>query len=119
MPGPRRFRARRAGRWARRLWRRQNSPFDGVFEDIFEKMFGRFGKAERGKATGEGEALRMQAQISLEEAFVGLKTTICIPTSVTGKACRSTERKEVPSPACRSAGPAASIARRTPSRASF
>ena len=69
----------------------QGGPFGGGFEDIFEEMFGRFGgggRGGRGGATGRGQDLRTQVEVTLEEAFSGTKTNIRIPSSVSCEACK-------------------------------
>jgi molecular chaperone DnaJ len=61
--------------------------FEGGLGDIFEQMFGggrRGGGAERAQT---GADLRAQVEISLAEAFAGVKTTVRIPTRVTCDAC--------------------------------
>jgi molecular chaperone DnaJ len=67
-------------------------PFGGDFADIFEEMFGRFGGGggrSRG-AAGRGADLRQQVEISLEEAFAGVKKTVRVPSSVVCEACKGT-----------------------------
>ncbi|MFL1464010.1 molecular chaperone DnaJ [Roseococcus sp. DSY-14] len=63
----------------------------GGFEDIFEEMFGRFGGRQGGGAgrasAGRGADLRTEVQITLEEAFAGLKKTVRVPSSVSCEAC--------------------------------
>jgi len=66
------------------------SPFGAGFEDIFEEMFGRFGGGGRGQrrqAAGRGADLRTGVEITLEEAFSGVKKTIRVPSSVQCEAC--------------------------------
>jgi len=66
------------------------SPFGAGFEDIFEEMFGRFGGGGRGRprqASGRGSDLRTGVEISLEEAYAGVKKTVRIPTTVQCEAC--------------------------------
>ncbi|WP_424811084.1 molecular chaperone DnaJ [Roseococcus sp. YIM B11640] len=60
----------------------------GGFEDIFEEMFGRFGGRAGGRQnTGRGSDLRQEVQVTLEEAFAGVKKTIRVPSSVQCEAC--------------------------------
>ncbi|MDB5377569.1 MAG: molecular chaperone DnaJ [Rubritepida sp.] len=66
------------------------SPFGqgGGFEDIFEEMFGRFGGRSGGRQnTGRGADLRQEVEITLEEAFAGVKKAIRVPSSVQCEAC--------------------------------
>ncbi|WP_207537469.1 molecular chaperone DnaJ [Sabulicella rubraurantiaca] len=65
-------------------------PFGaGGFEDIFEEMFGRFSGGRQGARAnaGRGADLRQEVQITLEEAFAGVKKTIRVPSSVACEAC--------------------------------
>ena len=48
------------------------------------------GRGGRGGATGRGQDLRTQVEITLEEAFAGSKTNIRIPSSVSCEACKGT-----------------------------
>jgi molecular chaperone DnaJ len=71
------------------------NPFGGGgFEDIFEEMFGRFGggrgRASPGAAAGRGADLRQGVEISLEEAFAGVRKTVKVMTSVQCDACDGT-----------------------------
>ena len=62
----------------------------GGFEDIFEEMFGRFGGRQGGgqrTSAGRGADLRQEVQITLEEAFAGVKKTVRVPSSVSCEAC--------------------------------
>jgi molecular chaperone DnaJ len=67
------------------------NPFGGAFEDIFEEMFGGLGRrGGRGGAVGRGADLRTAVEVTLEEAFAGVKKTIRIATSVVCEACKGT-----------------------------
>lgn len=70
------------------------SPFGaGGFEDIFAEMFGQFGAGGRrgaSAAAGRGADLRHGVEISLEEAFGGVKKPIRVATSVQCDACDGT-----------------------------
>ncbi len=71
----------------------QGNPFGGGgggFADIFEEMFG--GAAGRGgqrggRPNGRGSDLRTVVEVSLEEAFAGVRKTIRVPTSVACESC--------------------------------
>ncbi|MFC3125172.1 molecular chaperone DnaJ [Pseudoroseomonas globiformis] len=68
------------------------SPFGaGGFEDIFAEMFGQFGARGRqgggAAAAGRGADLRHQVDITLEDAFAGVKKPIRVQTSVQCDAC--------------------------------
>jgi molecular chaperone DnaJ len=76
-------------------------PFGGAgggFEDIFEEMFGQFarggvgggGGRRRREASGRGADLRTHVEVTLEEAFAGVKKTVRVPTSVSCEACSGT-----------------------------
>ncbi len=83
----------------------------GGFADIFEEMFGDFMGGRRGgpqPGAGRGSDLRYNMQISLEDAFKGMKTDIRVPTSAPCDACDGTgsEGKAAPvsCPTCGGAG---------------
>ncbi|WP_457851894.1 molecular chaperone DnaJ [Falsiroseomonas oleicola] len=82
------------------------NPFGGAFEDIFEEMFGGLGRGRGGAraAAGRGSDLRHQVEVSLEEAYAGVKKTIRVPSSVVCEACKGTG----------SEGPAAQAAQTCP-----
>jgi molecular chaperone DnaJ len=63
--------------------------FEG-FADIFEEMFGAFGGAGgggRGRAPNRGATLEYPLEVSLEEAFKGVKKTISFPVKQTCETC--------------------------------
>jgi len=66
----------------------------GGFEDIFAEMFGQFGagggRRSTGAAAGRGADLRYAMDVSLEEAFAGVRKTIRVATSVQCDACDGT-----------------------------
>ncbi len=66
----------------------------GGFADIFEEMFGDFmgGRAGGGARAGAGRGsdLRYNMEVTLEDAFNGLKTDIRVPTSVVCDSCNGT-----------------------------
>ncbi|MDA0996974.1 MAG: molecular chaperone DnaJ [Proteobacteria bacterium] len=83
----------------------------GGFADIFEEMFGDFmGGSRRGpqQGAGRGSDLRYNMQISLEDAFKGMKTDVRVPTSASCDSCDGTgsEGKAAPvaCPSCGGAG---------------
>ena len=63
----------------------------GGFADIFEEMFGDFmGGGGRGggrAGAGRGADLRYNMEITLEDAYNGLKTEIRVPTAVSCESC--------------------------------
>ena len=66
-----------------------------IFEDIFEDFMGAGGRGQRGggrrrSAEVRGSDLRFDMEISLEEAFKGLKTEISIPTWASCDTCHGT-----------------------------
>ncbi|HYF09648.1 MAG TPA: molecular chaperone DnaJ, partial [Acetobacteraceae bacterium] len=67
-------------------------PFGaGGFEDIFEEMFSRFGGGGRGRApSGRGSDLRTDVDITLEEAFAGVRKTVRVAAPVSCEACKGT-----------------------------
>lgn len=66
----------------------------GGFADIFEEMFGDFmgGRAGGGgrASAGRGSDLRYNMEVTLEDAFNGLKSDIRVPTSVSCESCNGT-----------------------------
>ncbi len=62
------------------------------FADIFDEMFGDFGHGggRGGPAPGRGADLRFNMDITLEDAFGGMKTDIRVPTSVSCSQCHGT-----------------------------
>jgi len=85
----------------------------GGFADIFEEMFGDFmggrGGAQRAGA-GRGSDLRYNMEITLEDAYNGLKTDIRVPTSVSCSSCKGTGGKDGAAPvACGTCGGAGRV----------
>ncbi|CAA7616250.1 molecular chaperone DnaJ [Magnetospirillum sp. UT-4] len=83
--------------------------FSGGFSDLFEEMFGDFmGGGRRGQASGRGNDLRYNMEISLEEAFAGKAATITVPSSAQCESCNGTGGKDgsqpVACPTCHGAG---------------
>ncbi|MCI0756811.1 molecular chaperone DnaJ [Teichococcus vastitatis] len=92
------------------------SPFGaGGFEDIFAEMFGQFGARRPGgngaAAAGRGADLRHQVEISLEDAFAGVKKPIRVQTSVQCDACDGTgaEGKSQSAQTCTTCGGAGKV----------
>jgi molecular chaperone DnaJ len=75
--------------------------FASGFADIFDEMFGDFagGAGRRGPAAGRGSDLRLNLEISLEEAFKGKKATVNVPSSVACDTCSGTGSKGGAQPA--------------------
>ena len=69
---------------------RGGGPFGGGgFEDIFEEMFSRFGGGGRGRApSGRGADLRIDIEITLEEAYGGVRKTVRVASPVQCEACK-------------------------------
>ncbi len=65
--------------------------FGAGFSDIFEEMFGEIlgggRRPQQRQAARRGADLRYDLDISLEEAFTGLKKRLTIPTAVTCETC--------------------------------
>ncbi|MBI5163193.1 MAG: molecular chaperone DnaJ [Magnetospirillum sp.] len=72
----------------------------GGFSDLFEEMFGEFMGGRRGGAgaSGRGNDLRFNMEISLEDAFAGKSTTITVPTSAACESCKGTGGKDGATP---------------------
>lgn len=82
--------------------------FTGGFSDLFEEMFGDFMGGRGRQASGRGNDLRYNMEISLEDAFAGKTATITIPSSATCDACQGTGGRDgaqpVSCPTCHGAG---------------
>ncbi|MEX0695280.1 MAG: molecular chaperone DnaJ [Rhodospirillales bacterium] len=84
----------------------------GGFADIFEEMFGDFmgGHGGQRASAGRGSDLRFNMEITLEDAFNGLKTDIRVPTSVVCDSCKGSGGKDGAAPvACSSCGGAGRV----------
>ena len=82
----------------------------GGFADIFDEMFGEFmggGRRGQGGASRDSD-LRFNLEVSLEEAFRGKQTTICVPTLVACDQCKGSGAeagsKPVTCPRCQGRG---------------
>ncbi len=60
----------------------------GGFADIFDEMFGQAMGRRGGGQPGRGSDLKMQLDITLEEAFAGKSATITVPSSVACDGCK-------------------------------
>lgn len=84
----------------------------GDFSDIFEEMFGAFGGGGRGRggrsAPNRGSSLEYALEISLEEAFEGVKKTISFPVKQSCGSCDGSGAKAgstaKPCPTCQGRG---------------
>ncbi|MDP4795964.1 MAG: molecular chaperone DnaJ [Rhodospirillales bacterium] len=84
----------------------------GGFADIFEEMFGDFmgGRGGQRASAGRGSDLRFNMEITLEDAFNGLKTEIRVLTAVVCDDCKGSGGKDGASPAaCGSCGGAGRV----------
>ena len=84
----------------------------GGFSDIFEEMFGDFmgGRGGQRASAVRGSDLRFNMEITLEDAFNGLKTDIRVPTSVVCESCKGSGGKDGAAPvACSSCGGAGRV----------
>jgi molecular chaperone DnaJ len=66
--------------------------FEGGIGDIFDQMFGEFMGGRRGAQRGPrgGADIRVGVEISLTEAFAGVKRDLRVPTRVACEACAGT-----------------------------
>tara|TARA_Y100001936_G_scaffold19525_1_gene16545 strand:- start:97 stop:1230 length:1134 start_codon:yes stop_codon:yes gene_type:complete len=65
--------------------------FAGGFSDIFEEFFGSgFGSSQRQRGPARGSDLRYNMSVSLQEAFLGKKTQIRIPSHIDCGTCSGT-----------------------------
>ncbi len=83
--------------------------FASGFSDIFDEMFGEFmGGRRSAQGAMRGADLRYNMQITLEEAFAGVKTTIEVPTAVVCETCHGSGGKDGSEPVtcntCRGTG---------------
>ena len=67
--------------------------FDFGFDDIFEQFFGHRGGFERRPRTQRGSDLRYDIEISLEQAFEGVKTEINVPRTEICETCNGSGAK--------------------------
>lgn len=83
--------------------------FASGFSDIFDEMFGEFmGGRRSAQGAMRGADLRYNMQITLEEAYAGVKTTIEVPTAVVCDTCHGSGGKDGAEPVtcntCRGTG---------------
>jgi len=68
-----------------------HGDFASAFSDVFDDLFGGFaGASHRGQRATRGSDLRYNLHVTLEEAFIGRKTTITVPGSTSCDACSGT-----------------------------
>ena len=73
--------------------------FGSGFSDIFEEMFGDFMGGQRGgQRAARGADLRYNMQISLADAFKGLKSNIRVPSSIPCEPCKGIGSKNGAAP---------------------
>jgi molecular chaperone DnaJ len=87
----------------------QSGAFSDVFEDIFgEFMSGGAGRARGRNAAQRGADLKVEVEISLQEAFSGLKREVTVPSSEACEACEGSGAepgtKPTTCPTCGGAG---------------
>ena len=80
-----------------------NGDFASAFSDVFEDLFGDFmgnsgGRTNTSQTANRGADLRYNMRINLEEAYLGKKTNIDIPTSVSCDTCSGTGAQSGASP---------------------
>jgi len=80
-----------------------NGDFASAFSDVFEDLFGDFmgnsgGSTNTSQRANRGADLRYNMRINLEEAYLGKKTNIDIPTSVSCDTCSGTGAQSGASP---------------------
>ncbi len=83
--------------------------FSGGFADIFDEMFGEFMGGRGGGQSGtRGADLRLNLEITLEEAYTGKQATIDVPTAVTCGTCQgsgaASGTRPVSCPSCQGNG---------------
>jgi len=86
-----------------------SSSFADVFDDLFGEFMGRGGQRGGGGGGAQrGADLRYNLEISLEEAAIGKKAQLRVPTAVTCETCEgsgaATGSKPVVCPRCRGVG---------------
>ena len=81
------------------IFRGMGIDFDFGINDIFERFFGHTsGFGQRDQYQSRGADLRYDMEISLEDAFKGVETTIRVPRSETCPKCRGSGAKPGTSP---------------------
>ena len=84
-----------------------SSGFADIFDEMFGDMMGRRGGG-RNRGPQRGADVRFNMEITLEEAFVGKKATITVPSSISCDKCKGAGSKDgaAPStcPGCKGAG---------------
>jgi molecular chaperone DnaJ len=75
------------------IFRNMGMEFGFGFEDIFERFFGHRSNQRRRSQIHRGHDLRYDMQITLEDAYQGLKTEIRIPRTEVCETCRGSGAK--------------------------
>jgi len=85
--------------------------FGAGFADIFDEMFGDMmggRRGGRGRGPARGQDLRYNMEITLEEAFIGKKASITVPSSIACDKCKGSGGKDgaapTTCPGCKGAG---------------
>jgi molecular chaperone DnaJ len=74
------------------------SGFADIFDEMFGGNFGGAGGARHASGMGRGDDLRYNMEIVLEEAFMGKKAQIRVPTSTPCEDCKGTGAAEAAAP---------------------
>ena len=75
------------------IFRNMGNEFGFGFEDIFERFFGQRTNRRRRTHIHRGHDLRYDMQITLEDAYHGLKTDIRVPRTEVCQTCKGTGAK--------------------------
>jgi molecular chaperone DnaJ len=75
------------------IFRNMGMEFGFGFEDIFEQFFGHRTNRRRGPRINRGHDLRYDMQITLEDAYIGLKTEIRVRRTEVCETCNGTGAK--------------------------
>ncbi len=85
-----------------------SSGFADIFDEMFGDMMGRRGGGGRNRGPQRGADVRFNMEITLEEAFVGKKANVTVPSSISCEKCKGSGSKDgaAPStcPGCKGAG---------------
>jgi molecular chaperone DnaJ len=64
----------------------QGFDFGSVFGEMFEEMFGG-GRGRGGQSNNRGQDLRINLEITLEQAYAGTEATVRVPSSISCETC--------------------------------